>query len=265
MHVALPMYYPPPGAVQALWDALRTELQQVEPDTPWPQVLDWPADYTAHWRTPRLLLSQTCGYPLTHALQGQVRLVGSFVYAVPGAQGIHCRSQLIRRRSDTRSTLAAFRGSTVAYNAPDSQSGYNALRALVAPLAEQGHFFGSAVETGAHLQSIAAVREGRADVAAIDAVTWALAKKAQPGLHEALVVLTQTAPYPGLPLITALHTPAAQIANLQDALHTLATAPHHADVRAALHIAGFVRSTLADYAVCRTMEDEAAALGVHRL
>lgn len=261
MTVALPMYTARAGAVQAFWDALRGEL----PTQPLPATLEWPEDYVAHWLSPALLLSQSCGYPLTHVLDGQVQLLGSFVYNVPGSRGIFSRSQIVRRRSDVRSTLPAFRGSTVAFNAPDSQSGYNALRALIAPLAEQGRFFGQALETGAHLQSIAAVLDGRADLAAIDAVTWALAQEARPGLTEELTVLGQTAPYPGLPLMTSSTTPAETVAQLQQALHTVATDSRHAAIRAPLHIAGFVRSTLADYALCRRMEDEAAALGVHAL
>ncbi|WP_294765937.1 PhnD/SsuA/transferrin family substrate-binding protein [uncultured Rhodoferax sp.] len=261
MTVGLPMYYPREGALQAFWDALRTEL----PGHSLPATLEWPDDYMAHWRAPTLLLSQTCGYPLVRGLRGSVQLLGSFVYDVPGAQGMDSRSQLICRRGDARSTLAAFRSSTVAFNAPDSQSGYNALRARIAPLAQEGRFFGRAIETGAHLQSIAAVLDGRADLAAIDAVTWALALEARPALAQALTVLDQTAPYPGLPLITALQTPAETVAQLQAALHTVATAARHAAVRAPLRITGFVRSTLEDYAVCETMEAQAWALGVYRL
>lgn len=261
MTAALPMYTARAGAVQTFWDALRSELSA----QPLPATLEWPADYVAHWLSPALLLSQSCGYPLTHVLDGKVQLLGSFVYDVPGSHGIHSCSQIIRRRSDTRSTLPAFRGSTVAFNAPDSQSGYNALRALIAPLAEQGRFFGQALETGAHLHSIDAVLDGRADLAAIDAVTWALAQEARPELTRGLTVLGQTAPYPGLPLITSLYTQAATVARLQTALHTVATDARYAVVRAPLRIAGFVRSSRDDYAVCRTMEDEAAALGVHGL
>ncbi len=268
MTFALPMYASPGNAVQDFAQALRAELRQRLPAT-WaervPQTLEWPTDYLAHWLSPALLLSQSCGYPLTHALQGKVQLLGTFVYAVPGAEGIHCRSQIIRRREDTRDTLPAFRGSTVAYNGRDSQSGYNALRALIAPLAEQGRFFSDALETGAHLQSIRAVLDGRADIAAIDAVTWALALEAEPQWAHALTAWTDTAPYPGLPLITSTHTPAEVVAHLQNALHTVATAAPYAATRAPLHIAGFVKTTPEDYAVCRAMEKQAAALGVHQL
>ncbi|MDR7307414.1 PhnD/SsuA/transferrin family substrate-binding protein [Rhodoferax saidenbachensis] len=268
MAFALPMYFPPGKAVQGFAEALRAELQNRLPPA-WaahvPLALEWPTDYAAHWLSPSLLLSQSCGYPLTHALRGKVQLLGTFVYAVAGAQGIHCRSQIIRRRDDTRDTLAAFRGSTVAYNGRDSQSGYNALRALIAPLAEHGRFFSDALETGAHLQSIRAVLDGRADIAAIDAVTWALALETEPQWAHALTTWTETAPYPGLPLITAAHTPAEVAAHLQNALHTVATAAPYAATRAPLHIAGFVRTTPEDYAVCRAMEKQAAALGVHQL
>lgn len=266
MSVALPMYYPAGNAVQVFWDALRAELlTQLPSSVSLPEALAWPVDYHAHWLSPSLLLSQSCGYPFTHVLHGKVQLLGTFTYGVPGAQGIYCRSQVIRRRDDTRNTLAEFRGGTVAYNGRDSQSGYNALRALIAPLAAHGSFFGNALETGAHLQSALAVRDGRADIAAIDAVTWALAQNTSPVLTQGLKVLTETPPYPGLPLITSLQTPADVVLALQTTLHNVATQARFADIRAALHITGFVKTNLADYAQCNAMEDQAGALGVHTL
>lgn len=264
MSVSLPMYLAPRDALEAFWAAVR-EATRAHTDAPLPERLTWPADLHSHWLSPGLVLSQSCGYPLTHRLAGRVRLLGSFCYGVPGAQGVGCSSQLVKRRGDPRQTLADFRGGTVAFNAPDSQSGHNALRALVAPLAVGGRFFSAAVETGAHLASLDTVRRGEADLAAIDAVTWALALAAQPALREALVVFAQTDPYPGLPLISSLHTPDALAGALQAALHSVCTSPALAGLREPLRIQGFEATTLGAYQVCPAMEAEAAALGVHRL
>ena len=134
--VALPMYLGAPDAVQTLWTVLHQALT-LEGLQRLPDAVAWPQELHAHWLSPDLLLSQTCGYPLTHALQGQVQLVGCFRYAAPGCEGIDCRSVLIARDEHAHLKLDSFRHLRVAFNSADSQSGYNALRAMVAPLATQ--------------------------------------------------------------------------------------------------------------------------------
>ena len=219
----------------------------------------------AHWLEPGLLLSQACGYPLTTFLTGKVQLVGSFAYAAPGVQGMDCHSQLICRASDARDALEAFASSSLAYNDTVSQSGYNALRALLASTRAPQPFFATAVQTGSHYRSIDAVLQGQADMAAIDAVSWALWQRDQPQHANKLRVFGQTAAYPGLPLITSLQTPPVLLAALRDSLQAVATGPAYAALRAPLLVNGFVVSTLADYQVCITMQDAAYSGGLRRL
>jgi ABC-type phosphate/phosphonate transport system substrate-binding protein len=268
MTVSFPMYLPAqPQAVQHWWQALREQLlaDPAMAHTELPEQIVWPLDYPGHWRTPDLLLSQTCGYPLTHALRGQLQLVGTLVYDAPGVAGMYSRSHLITRRDDPRASLESFRGSRLAFNADDSQSGYHALRALIAPQAREGRFFGQRLETGAHVRSIAAVARGEADVAAIDAVTWALAQDATPAWTEQLTTLTLTEAYPGLPLVTARSTAPDVLAALQRALHHSSADPRTREIRQPLRITGFVASTLADYEACVAMEAQASAQGMGAL
>ena len=262
MIAALPMYFAPLAAVEAFWAAVAGQLPA---ELQAPAALTWPSDYPAHWRDPNLLLSQTCGYPLTHALAGQVQLVGTFAYAVAGSQGILCRSQLICRADDARQTLADFASATLAFNSTDSQSGYNALRALVAQTTVQRPFFRHSLATDSHSKSVECVRQGLADMASIDAVTWALWCEANPDKARALRVFGQTAAYPGLPLVTGLHTPVSAVQALQEALGRVATDAAYAAVRAPLKIAGFVATSLADYQSCLDMEAAALGAGVHSL
>jgi ABC-type phosphate/phosphonate transport system substrate-binding protein len=268
MQAALPMYFPPREALQAFWAALAERLR-TDPALPSgidiPAELAWPADVHAHWLEPELLLGQACGYPLTTFLAGKVQLVGSFAYDAPGVQGVDCHSQLICRACDTRNTLEAFADGTLAYNDTVSQSGYNALRALLASPEVARPFFAATVETGAHYQSIEAVRRGQADMAAIDAVSWAHWQRSQPKLASELKVFGQTGAYPGLPLITALQTPPDLLAALRNSLQAVATGPAYAALRAPLLVNGFVVSTLADYQVCITMQDAAYSGGLRQL
>jgi len=262
--VALPMYLSKRQAVVSLWDVLHTRLQQAAcADVP--QALDWPEDLLAHWRDPQLLLGQTCGYPLTHALAGAVQLVGVFRYDAPGCDGIFCRSQLVARTEDAGRSLADFRGLRVAFNSDDSQSGYNALRAAVAPLARNGRFFGEVIATGGHAASMAAVQQGRADIAAIDCVTLDGLRRNMPQTAAGLSTIGQTQAYPGLPLITGQSTSSADLRALQAVLAALVRDPAAADARAALGITGFQTLPIDTYQVCVDMRLQAQALGYAEL
>jgi ABC-type phosphate/phosphonate transport system substrate-binding protein len=258
--IALPMYLGAADAVQTLWSVLREALvlkglQQL------PEYISWPQDLHAHWRAPDLLLSQTCGYPLTHALQGQVQLLGCFRYAAPGCEGIYCRSVLIAREESAHLALEDFRNRRVAFNARDSQSGYNALRALVAPLAQGGAFFGHTLETGSHRLSVDAVREGRADLAAIDCVTYAALARYTPLATQGLRIIATTEDYPGLPLITAQGTSKTEIALMQSSLRSLMNSAQATPVLQALNILGFEVPEPGVYQRCVDMRETAQALG----
>lgn len=274
---ALPMYFAPQEAVQAVWETLREVLRaQLQarlgaaavPHLP--ATLLWPQDYHAHWLSPALLLSQTCGYPLSTRLAGHVQLVGTLAYDVPGAQGVYCRSALVCRADDARSSLEQFAQSTLAYNATDSQSGYNALRAMVAALVASaavgaGRFFAQARCTGSHGQSLAQVAQGAADMAAVDCVTLALWQQAQPQAAQQLRVWGYTEAYPGLPLITARSAPAEWVQALQASWAEVAQQPQYAALRAPLRICGFEPLPLSAYQVCVAMQDYAQAQGCEAL
>lgn len=264
MQAALPMYFPPEGTVPAFWSALAGLLRSDAAcaGLAIPETLQAPPELLAHWLQPDLLLSQTCGFPLSTRLRDQVQVVGTFAYDAPGVDGIYCRSQLVCRRDDPRPDWTAFAGARLAYNDTQSQSGYNALRALVAKAPEPRPFFAATLHTGAHYQSLAAVHSGRADLAAVDAVTWVHAQRSHPHWAAELRVVGETAPYPGLPLITARQTPQVVLQALRRALYALATEPAWAAVCAPLLIRGFVPTTLADYQVCLAMQAEGAASGL---
>ena len=215
--VSWPMYAVDPAAVADFWSRLRQALAVAGLDDV-PGALTMPDDLVAHWRDPALLLSQTCGFPFVTSLAGHVRYIATPCFTAPGCEGAFYRSAVVVRRDEPARTLAGMRGRRVAFNSRDSQSGYNGLRALVAPLAEGGRFFGGTLETGAHRLSIRAVTSGTADLAAIDVVTLALLGDHAPGEVEGLRILDHTAPVPGLPFITAADTSDADLARLRHAV-----------------------------------------------
>jgi len=234
---SLPMYDADPEAVEAWWGAIARALRaQGVADVP--ASLEQPAELDAHWRDPRLLLSQTCGYPLVTSLLHGVQVVGAFRYTAPGCAGFDYRSELMARVDDAAS-LAAFAGRTAAINSLDSHSGCNALRGLVAPYARNGAFFADHLISGSHRESLAAVRSGAADIAAIDCVTLAGLRRRDPDLLRGLRVVCSTASAPGLPLVTSVATAPADLAALRKALQAACTDSTVADAREALFIGGF--------------------------
>ncbi len=255
---SLPMYDADPEAVDAWWRAISQALRaQGVGDVP--AGLDKPVELDAHWRDPRLLLSQTCGYPLVTALLPDVQVVGAFRYTAPGCSGIEYRSELVVRVGDAEA-LEGYRGRLAAINSPDSHSGCNALRGLVAALARDGTFFADHRVTGSHRNSLAALRSGAADIAAIDCVSLAGFRRREPDLLRGLRVVGSTASAPGLPLVTSGSTSPEELAALRRALHAACSDATVADAREALFIGGF-ESVSAE--VWRVIDDvRRAAIGV---
>lgn len=166
-----------------------------------------PTDLASLWRHPQLLLAQTCGYPWVTQLRGKVRLVAAPRYTFQGCDGAkHC-SFILVPESSTAVSLEDLRGTRVAINGPDSNSGMNLLRDAVAPLATQGRFFREVIESGSHANSMKMLQHGQADVAAVDAVTYGYLRRDAPDRVAGLRVLQRSRQSPALPLIcAATHT-----------------------------------------------------------
>ncbi|WP_367849507.1 phosphate/phosphite/phosphonate ABC transporter substrate-binding protein [Rhodoferax sp. WC2427] len=266
MIASLPMYLAHPAGSAALWRTIAHYLRLAGVgDVPAELTVPTNADLTAHWLRPDLLFSQTCGYPLVDALEDKVQVIGALRYTAPGCDGIHYSSHLVCRADDPSRTLAAFRNRVAAYNSTDSQSGYRSLRDMVAPLAVGGQFFARAIASGAHVDSLALVRSGQADIAAIDCISYAQFQRYQPAAVEGIRILGRTASAPGTPLITALGTPPALLALLRQSLHQAMADPALAATRAELLIGGFEALDAATYAGMKTQDRRAEALGLLQL
>ena len=245
------------AATDALWAAVAARLRQRGVAAP--DALTRGADLAALWTDDRLLLGQTCGYPLVTSLAGRVAVIATPCYLAEGCDGALYRSALVVRADDGAAHLADLRGRRCAVNQAESNSGMNVLRAAVAPLARvAARFFAETVTTGAHAASVVAVAEGAADVAAIDCVTWAHLQRFRPGPAGRLRVLAWTEATPGLPLITALATPDGTRRALAGALDDVAADPALAETRAALLLGGFAH---VDYGRIGEVERRAVALG----
>lgn len=229
---SLPMYdWPEQRPITyALWAGIREGLAGLLPAT-----LCRPADHAAlhrHWRDPALRFSQTCWGPLSLGLERHVTVLAQPDYSdVPGGQGPLYRSALIAREGQVvapphgpEAALPAgvLKGRRLAVNGRDSMSGWLALAADLGD--DPAALAAGVVETGGHRASVLAVAEGRADLAAIDCRSWALAQAHEPAAR-GLVVLGWTAARPGLPYVTARGTDPALVHKLQERLIKLGCYP----------------------------------------
>ena len=195
--------------------------------------------YWDAWQSPDLILSQTCGYPFRARLHDRVSYVGTPDYGVEGCPPGHYRSVFVARTDDPRRDLQDFDGTRFAYNEALSQSGWAAPQTHAAKL---GIRLPPALQSGGHRLSALAVAEGRADIAALDAVTHAMLQEVEPKVA-GLRIIALTDPTPGLPYITAAgQDPEPIFAALGEAIAALP-----ASDRATLRLKGLVRIPLASY------------------
>ena len=262
LRASLPMYDLPEvmDCTDRLWNFIAEELRK-DGVAQVPDMLERPVDHQDAWRPHGLLLSQSCGYPVATALHDRVRVVAIPHYAASGCEGHRYSSAVVVRASSSVATLGALRGGVCAFNSRDSQSGYNALRVEIAPIAGGKPFFADTIETGAHIASIEAVRGGRADVCAVDCVTWALLARHRPLALFGLEVLCFTEPVPGLPFVTARDCSEVVFETIRGALTRTFTHPELSETREALLLCGLSMLSGEAYEPLLEMERAAVASG----
>ncbi|KAI8627656.1 ABC-type phosphate/phosphonate transport system, periplasmic component [Xylariaceae sp. FL1651] len=177
-----------------------------------------PDEFDLHtlWRHPFLLFAQTCWGPMELGLARHVAVVGQQDYSgVEGGETEFYSSAIVARRvtdeyvpapSDGKPNLPLqdLRGKRLAYNAEDSMSGILALTRDLASINENLDIFSERLVSGGHRHSIIAVAEGRADVAAVDCLSWQLAKRFEPAARK-LAVIGWTTRRKGLPFVASKH------------------------------------------------------------
>lgn len=251
------------AANDALWDWIAARLLAAGvPDVP----TGLERNRAPHelWPDPRLLFGQACGYPFARFHKDHLRVLAVPRYAAPHCEGTRHCSVIVARTGDARKGLEDFRGAVAAINEPASNTGTNLLRHTIAEQCAPGPFFAGMVRTGGHVGSMRAVAAGQADLAAIDAVTFAAADASYPGLPEALKVIAVSRKVPALPFVTARATPDAVAELLQEALLAAMAEPALAEARKALLLLGAEPVDAAVYDEVLELERIADAAGVLR-
>ena len=212
-------------------------------------------------RDPALLLGHTCGYPLMTRYAGALEPVAAPLFDADGCDGPYYSSHFVVAADAGLDSLAACRGRVVAINDYESNSGMNVLRHALAALDPGERFFARVELTGGHRASVAAVADGRADLAAIDCVTLALLGDADPALVARVRSIGRSARSAGRPFVGPAGASAEGLADaLVEACERLSE-----DARRHLRLAGFAPVTRADYASIVALEDQARDAGYKSL
>jgi ABC-type phosphate/phosphonate transport system substrate-binding protein len=216
------------------------------------------------WRSPDLLLTQICGYPLLHQFDGLLELLGTPCYAADGCQGAAYSSNIVVREHSPFWAIEELRGTTAAYNSADSMSGHLALRAAVSSVACEKSFFGRMLESGSHVRSMELIATGIADVAAIDCVSYMLAERYRPDLVQPLRIIARSPLVSGLPYVSAAGRSPAEILRLRQTLSEAIADPRLAEARMALLITGVEMLGREDYLGILSIEAQVEHEQVYR-
>ncbi len=247
-YASLPMYgeqelHP---AIEQWWAGIARHLRDRGIESV-PDALTWPDDLYALWRSPDLLFGQTCGHPLVHTLSRSLTIVATPHYDAPGCDGPHYRSLILVREDTAARSVGELREKSLAVSSTDSYSGYHVWRRILSGSRGATDMFGAIVLTGSHRASIRSVREGQAEVCAVDCVTHALLSDRMPDELAGTRILDRSPPAPALPFITGAATTQDELVQLRDGLFAALDDPSLAKARAALRLAGASVLTGEDY------------------
>ena len=203
-----------------------------------PDALFWSEDRYRAWRSPDLVFSQTCGHPLVHSVGSFVQVVATPHYEAPGCEGPRYRSFVLVREDTGDRSIGALRGKRLAVNGRDSWSGYRVWRRILSASVDVEEVFGDVVITGSHRESVRSVREGRADVCAVDCVSHALLGERTPDERAGTRILGRSPLQPALPFITGAATTEGELVRIRKGLFAALADPGLAEARGTLLLTG---------------------------
>jgi phosphonate transport system substrate-binding protein len=148
-----------------------------------------------------------CGLPyvlLADRPRPRMELLAAPVMAAAryAGQPVYFSDVVVRHDSPAHSFLD-LRGSHWGYNEPRSHSGYEVVRYHLSRLGERAGFFGKAIETGAHQETLRSILDGKVDASAIDSTVLETELRHRPALRKQLRVIGTLGPSPVPPWIVS--------------------------------------------------------------
>ena len=191
-------------------------------------------------RQERLMLGQMCGLNYAKSAPDQPTYIGSYILDDTALTAGYYRSVIITANRLKGQKLSALEPAKLAaaISEPDSFSGRFALhQALTGGFAPCN--FAKSVQTGAHLDTLKAVASARADIGAIDCLTWRIFETFFPEAVANVVIAGYSPQMAGPPLVSSFATGSKGFADLTDALDAAFTDSLICEQMARLGILGY--------------------------
>jgi ABC-type phosphate/phosphonate transport system substrate-binding protein len=235
----LPMYNLPEikPALDAFWHGLRGHLSR-EGIRGLSAKLPHDRPLKKLWRSPNMLLTQCCGMDLVKRYAGKIVPLATPRYGAPGCRGAEYASVVVVAETVRAEDVLEMRNSICVVNGLESHSGTNSLRILVAPQSQDGRFFSEIKVSGGLLLSLEMLRAGRADVAAIDCVTYAMIESYRPRALDGTRRIGWTYRAPAIPYVTRQAVDGETCNRLRAGIFKAFEDPARADVRRLLYLKG---------------------------
>lgn len=235
-------------------------------------VIDYPAPQPLGelWQRPEMACALMCGYPwVTWNGDGRKRPI-ALAAPLPSnpryeRRAVYC-TDLVVRADALLHEVDDLIGQRLAWTVADSQSGYQALRALFAPRANGRKLFAATVgPLITPRRVIEALLAGEADAGPIDSYWHDLLRRHEPELASRVRVITSTPMTPMPMFVAAPGISESTRARLTDTLLAVAAAPELQRVREGLALDGFSDVDPVAYEVLAQNAAKADAFGYRQL
>jgi len=230
-----------------LWNVIARHIRKEGlADTPQALVHEQPVRDL--WADKNLLFSQCCGYDIFHRYKRELCVLGTPTYSAPGCHESDYASVVIVPEGSNFDDVLKMPGTVAVINGWESHSGANSLFGLVAPKQPHKRFFSRIIASGSHVASLDLLRRRKADVGAIDCVTYSLLQRFRPNALTGTrrLGLTYTAPAP--PFVTRASLPGEQLDRLRTALHNAFSDTDFNTIARDLLLTGLAPHLSVDYA-----------------
>lgn len=227
----------------------------------------WPTPIAELWERDNLYGAFMCGWPFVRArLAGRaMQPVASVVPSWPAYEGkARYRSEFVVRADSDWQQLADAFGSRYGWMVEDSQSGWNAPRAVLAGAVTPDRRTLFSASTGPHgnpRRSLAALINNEIDITALDGWYLDLLRAHDPELMSRVRTLAYTPWTPNPLLVASPDIGREQVYALQSRLLSLHENDGYAHLLQAAHVARFVDVDIAAYDELEAMASKAAELG----
>ncbi|HSF80378.1 MAG TPA: PhnD/SsuA/transferrin family substrate-binding protein [Anaerolineales bacterium] len=174
-------------------------------------------------------------------------------------QPIYFSDVIVHHESRYRS-FEDLRGCRWAYNEPNSHSGYNLTRYMLAQRGETAGFFGPVIPAGSHQAALQMLLAGQIDATAIDSTVLEVELDTIPSIAGQIRIISTWGPSPIPPWVIQKKLPAEIKSAIQKELLRMEVVAEGKEVLASLGLRRFAQVSDRDYDLIRAMFHKALAV-----